>query len=444
MTIASWRATSVGRADLQASHRGLSLALWPLVALAALSASGFTRWETAVTPRDLAGVGMLQGTAAGDWILVGGETARPLPLRARVLYRGTTGEYLRLPLESREIRLSADGRAAAWLEPIDERRSQVMSADLQASPARVSPTSVFADWHPDLLLSEHGDRIAISDQRSIAVYETRSGKLVTSFHFPQGCYFFAARFDTEAFVVGTVYGTMSVGEQGENVAPALEDGSYRLDVQGGTLSPARSPDLMDRISRERIDAARDRALVQTYSRETSGKEWLLVEWPTYRVVARLPGSESWRDARLLADGRIAYAGTADGKVELGLLDAQGQPITTFDLGQGSAVVIGGEPAPGLLAVEVLQRRRPWETPRQKVVTWAVDLARRDVREIGSGLVPVYLDWSLPSGSDVPAPGSLISRCFISRRGELQLWDPARDVLTTVVPPNPHAAGSAGS
>ncbi|HWN40949.1 MAG TPA: hypothetical protein VNW71_01945, partial [Thermoanaerobaculia bacterium] len=99
-----------------------------------------------------------------------------------------------------------------------------------------------------------------------------------------------------------------------------------------------------------------------------------------------------------------------GRIELRLLDDRGAELKRFDL-PGHRVRLGGQPAPGLLAVMTT------EDPSEK--TWRSDLLDLEsgaLRPIGEGL--------FPEGWPSLAPGSIGTQLFLQKKGGLVRIDPA--------------------
>ncbi len=446
LLIGGWVATVVGRADLRRAHAALSVGLWPLVLVAALGAAAFSRWELDVTPHDLRGVREVYAAPAGEWLVVGGHTTRPLSTNAGFLYRIGTGEFIRLPAEgafsrywfSPAVSLSPDGGAAAWLDPVDEDRSQVIVADLAASPPQISRTTLFTSGRADLAISEAGDRIAIMDEPTLAVYDVQRGRLLASRPIPAGYYLYTPVFETRNTVAVYVLDRWWRDEESQR---PLEEGVYELDVEDGTFSQVGPFEGSVWLYQLQIDRQRSRALVPTKTDEDSPWVWSLIEWPTHRAVCQMGERESSPEMRMLSDGRIAYVREVDGHIELTITDTEGRPTAVFDLGRGTRAVIGGEPEPGFLAVGLVSGIGPFKALAADTSMRLVDLETGHVREIGRRLLPRSVWGALPPLSSVAAPGSAITRCFRGRWGELVVWDPATDELVTVVGPGPEVFGT---
>ncbi len=450
VTVAGWRATEVGRADLRAAHRGLSLALWPLLALVAIGASGFTSWELATGPRNLMGCSGVRAAPAGEWLAFGGLTTRPLAIPAGFLYRPSTGGLVRGPwgyaFDSwhwwpSEVVLSADGDHAAWLEPVDRRRWQVVQADLGVRTPRLRRTMLFISAYEAGALSERGDRLAVIERPVLAVYELPSGRQLASHRLPDRTWLQGLAFVTDDVVLAYVVPTTSTDSEGPGRRPDPKlVRAYELDLAGGTFSDTGIRGVSS-ISDIQVDRRAGEALARVRS-GGSGQE-AIIDWSTQQVARFLPESASWLDSWRLADGRVASVRPAHDGAELAVAGADGEPSTAVDLGPGYRAMIGGEPRPGLLTVTVQTADVPF-TDVGTPVTWVVDLATGRKHELGHGLRVLSTSQSLPAIADVPTPGSLYTRTFHGPGRSLLVWDPSTDELTTVVPPDRAATELMGS
>jgi len=450
VTVAGWRATSVGRADLRAAHRGLSVAVWPLLALVALGTSGFTTWELATGPRNLMGCSGVRATPAGEWLAFGGLTTRPLAIPAGFLYRPSTGGLVRGPggyaFDSwywwpSEVVLSANGHHAAWLEAVDRRRWQVVQADLGVRAPRIRRTVLFSSGYEAAALSERGDRLAVIERPLLAVYELPSGRQLASHRLPDRTWLQGLAFVTDDVVLAYATPTASRDGAGQKRQPDPHwVRAYEIDLAGGTFSDTGIRGVSS-ISDIQVDRRAGEALARV--RSGGGGQEAIIDWGTQQVARFLPESSSWLDSWLLADGRVASVRPAHDGAELVVAGPDGEPSTAVDLGPGYRAMIGGEPRPGLLTVTVQTADVPF-TDVGTPVTWVVDLGTGRLHELSHGLRVLSTTQSLPAIADVPTPGSLYTRTFHGPGRSLLVWNPTTDELTTVVPPDRAATGFMGS
>jgi hypothetical protein len=378
--------------------------IWGGLALAAAGLGASALWVGTSTPRDLAALGA-SPAPRGPWVGVAG---RARGAAAGFLLDASSGRFLRagaarsgngwweLPA------FSEDGRVAAWFEPAgDPAPWELVVAKLTADPVR--PTRAGFTWpvQPyNVGLSSDGALAAISDFGGLTVIAVATGRTVGS----------ARLFDSGD-------GSPVAGRFLENGRfRAFRWGTARIDVvdfdaTSRRVIPVCSISGLNGWSSFRFDPAHDRILV----REASGTRLRLFDAKSGRPIATLfegpPQTSGW--PVFLSDGRIVYAAADDAATRLRVFDAEGRPVRSLEVPPPSRVYLGGEVAPGKIAVATVRDADP---AVEGGALYLADVDAGTVRKVADGLRPAvwypFFD-ELPVGSDATklfrGPGASLVR-----------------------------------
>jgi hypothetical protein len=275
-------------------------------------------------------------------------------------------------------------------------------------------------------MSPGGSRLAVNEENTISVFALPSGRLLASTTADPARHYLRMVFLTEQ--------TLRI---------------YRMDPlpPGATVDEAPGPGLASiGIVDFQIDARKlkETAIIENLRRTFSiafndlgerlivserGGQVSLFDASTGRRVAAL-GSVGWVDAGsrgfFLSDGRPVVAESAGGNGRVHLFSKEGREERVFDLGHAGAVQLGGEPAPGQIALVIGAARVSGASD-----ALLLDLNSGAVRKLGAHLFPIaaHMRWHLPQ----PEPGSEVTRLFARADGSVVRLDPQTGALTTILP-----------
>ena len=171
-----------GRTDAVRGHVAFSRFVWPAVGGVLLLAAIFTGW--AVTPRisDIRQIERVERAPAGDSLLVTGPARASY---ASFLVDVAKWSAVRMPAGPLwwGTEFSRDGSTLAWAEPegsLQYRNFWLHVRKLDDPEARNRDTGIRVSSWGEFALSEDGSRVAVVNDRSLAVHEVSSGKLLGS------------------------------------------------------------------------------------------------------------------------------------------------------------------------------------------------------------------------------------------------------------------------
>jgi hypothetical protein len=389
-----------GRTDLRAAHRALSPWLWTALAAGLCTFAGYSRWVLSAGPAELRGFFWVSPAPNGPWIAVGG-IARGAP--ASFLIDTATGTELRIFSPDQPVFLSGDGKRAAWFAAEgDPAPFALTTASLGAPPIISRSTRVKADWPRNLALSDDGSEAAILSKGLLTILDTASGRSLVSARLAE----------------------QDVAMAGAFLAPGLFRaflwGNTRLDIfelDGSSRRLTRTGSLENLLGWYYfcVDSTKKRLLVS----EKSGSRVRLVDARTGVPLATLadgePQDSSW--VSFLADGRIVLAtANRSGAPRVRLFAADGAPGLSIELPPAPHVRIGGEIAPGKLAVATRGEDSDW----QNGTLYIADLDAGAARKVADGLYPV--GW-FPMWSEGTPAGAEATKLFYGPGHSLVQFDP---------------------
>lgn len=398
------------RTDPQRGHRLLSLTLWALLGLSALAFGGYAQWVLAASPEDLVEIGGVIPAPAGDWIAIGGYTgAARGRFEPNFLLDTSSGRSFRIRSQSAGwggVSFSRDGRHAAWAQMTGRGGFPIAIHRLELDREGAEPVATpigFSEHIPhSLVLSSDGGRMACLVGERIVAQEMRNGRLLLATPVLEGESWNADRLRFLDSRTLRFYGTR------------LQRGRAELrvlDFDLGTGRKIREVQVpgYDHAIRG-ISPDGQRLLLNNRKLEPNRGELAIADLRTGEPPAAIPVQGNLSTFSFLPDGRVVIARRNGGRIDLHLLDSHGAELKRFAL-PGHRVRIGGQPAPGLLALVIAG------DPSEK--TWRSAFLNLDsgaLRPLGEGLYPQ--GWpNLP-------PGSIGTQLFVQKKGGLVRIDPA--------------------
>jgi hypothetical protein len=419
---ASYVQVADGRTDARRSHGALSATLWGLMAILALPLAGLAWWVNAATPKDLVAVGDIQAAPRGPWVGVSGRLRARGSAEASFLYDTGSGRFIKRPvLEGEGVAFSADGTRAVWLQGtpgfFEWRRTGVLRIGALAA---TEPAAIVSDIETNvwaqLALSPSGRRVAVFDGNILAAYE------VSDPSHPRQL--LALRIEKTSRSVAFV------GEDLLRLFPRVFNPNRKditprdLEIEEISLSSKKSV-VTGRLEPASLTLVRLSADGR-YLVGTRDKRLTLHDGRTGALLETLSEDLEAPKMRFLSGGRMVVVGLTGGKGVLKIfLEGERTPSQHVELGAASSVVLGGEIAPGRVAVALNPFRSNDETARKAWKLAVVDMTEGKVDSHFSGLVPAdrFSWWFSPILSPAEA-GSPASKLFLDADGTLVRLDPA--------------------
>ncbi|HWN42059.1 MAG TPA: hypothetical protein VNW71_07530, partial [Thermoanaerobaculia bacterium] len=336
------------RTDPRRGHRLLSLTLWALLGLSTLVFAGYAQWVLAVSPEDLVEIEGVIPAPAGDWIAIGGFTgASRGRLEPTFLLDTSSGRSVRIGALSAVwggLAFSRDGRHAVWTQMAGRGAFPVTVHRLELGRPGAEPVATpvgFSEGLPhSLVLSLDGKRMAcIAGQRIIA-QELSNGRLLLAAPVLPGETWAQNRLRFLDSRTLRFYATRLQGREVSEIRVL----DFDLDT-GRTSREIRMPG-----SQALWGISADGQRVLLVSLKDKGRaEIAIADLRSGEPLAGMPVEGVVNETSFLPDGRVMLVRRNRGRIELRLLDDRGAELKRFDL-PGHRVRLGGQPAPGLLAV----------------------------------------------------------------------------------------------
>jgi hypothetical protein len=424
---------TVGRIDARRGHRVLSAVLWSVLAAAVITAAMWSHWVRTAVPSDLVRVnGISMGS--GDWIAVTGHSVGRFDYFPGFIVNTTDGRWILAHsgsnVHERSVAFSSDQRLAVWTEPISLQEARLMAVDLGAERLRSRSTGIAVrrDWR-DLVVSPNGRRAALIENDSVTVYEIESGALVAGAQVAGGFQPFRIRFrDEKTLEVLTGRREHDNGDASEYRMLWREHG---FDLVTRSMSAGRYLDGAWRWSGRLLE---NQLLERLQKRKFDGKDRLfLIDPSTDEPVADLGELPTrWSDVRVSINGWIVIAREENEGKTLEVFNQHGGRGPRIEISDPGWLRIGGEVAPGQLAVGFVVWANDAGEPAERL-TRLVDVATGEVVETLGGVSPVLGRWGLRVSPGAWRVGSVATRLFLGNDGTLHILNPDTYELTRMLP-----------
>jgi hypothetical protein len=424
LVLAGLAQVACGRSDTRRGHLALSGTLWGVLGTLAFATLGFAAWFNAATPADLVSVTGSTCAPRGPWISVVGRVAHRGGIDQSFLLDTKSGLFLRTGIRHYlpDLAFSADGTRAVYKGKTDGGRPSasfaVWMVDLGGNEnvPRTMFTKIFTDhtWG-SLRLSADGDRLAVWDENTLAVYDLPSGKQVVAVKLAakatQRRWGFVS--PQRIRLVSWSYPDPKA-DRGDVHIDELDIESRRLVTVGRTIGFRTGGYLLGAF-----DPANNRMISQVS--EDGAQLLTLHDAVADRRLATLARNQkglSWTNL-FLADGRIALGMVEDGRAKLLLFTPQGAPIEPVDLGPAQRAAVGPQLAANQLFVRIAADRLGDQSTN---TTLLVDLSTGRATPLLPGYVPATTPGWLPDIAGQPELGSPASRLFETPQGGLAELD----------------------
>ncbi|MCD4749896.1 MAG: hypothetical protein K8R59_11030 [Thermoanaerobaculales bacterium] len=412
----------VGRTDPRRSHAALSITLWSIMFVATVLVGGYTGWVLAIGPEDLLEIETVEAAPSGPWICVSGPSRGRFDFQPWILFNRETSVSLRIssswPWWFSPVVFSGDGKRVVWVESDGLESWRLVFSDLGEGTPEANETGLYFRAPPGLEVSKSGDRVVILEDGVASVYELETGQLLL-----------AAPLDKDLRVTRVWFmdeDTLRLVQDRRQGSSGLDRTIkiWELDVSKGTvlntgrIVPSEISTQEEAVvildSRVVIDPVRDRLLlVRRYRGKV--RQITLHDARTGALLADLGVSKDRIIAIFLEDGSLCRVRRTEVEVWLEVCSDEGQLVRTIHLGRTGRVFIGGEVAPGVVTVSVLEDDAG--SPVESASAMAVDLNSGEIREIDGATIPAL--WLRLYSTGLPGNG----RLFYTGNQELVEWDP---------------------
>lgn len=435
---ASYMQVADGRTDARRSHGALSATLWGLVALLALPLAGLAWWVSTATPEDLVRVDGIQGAPQRTWVGVAGPVRSRGSAHASFLFDTASGRFVKRPFSwDGTVAFSANGTRVAWGEPRfgfferKDNRLDLIVADL--GTGRPVATGLETAGWGSLALSPSGLRLAVQDANHLTAFDLsdpRNPRQIAVFG-PLDSRGFAFVGEETVRIFPRAYGANTPGPGGPYTEITELSLSSRKSIVTGRFDRERPPSLrLGPDARFFVGIQRARADNLTRNLLT------LHDGRTGALVATLATNLGNVQARFLTGNRIAVAGIADAQARVIVFEGEkgwGAPARTVDLGPTTRVVLGGEIAPGRVAVSLITFEENLPSSRRAAKLAFLDAATGAVSAGPDGLVPVNrFGWWFSTVMPPAEAGLPASLLFLDADSRLVRLDPATGAQTVLL------------
>jgi hypothetical protein len=443
LLVAGYLQTRLGRADIRRGARILSLTITTGLLVTCLLYAGYARWLVSPTLEDTTDQRTLGVSPNGPWLAKCGAVTRGGgTYEIHFLLDPTSGRWVLKGLEwgaSHRTAFSADGTLAVWMvtdELSEVPVYRVVAADLSGeTPAVGEPGISIPGWVQTFTLSPDGTRLATVADGVLRVHEMKSGRQLVSHRLEEIRRWRRLLFAGPDRV--RIHEIVEADDDRETILGISElDTATGRCEETGTIGGVTFQSLVQ-LSWIR---ATDRLIVRTP--DADAEPFLLCDGRTGETIRTLAHDGLViEETAPLADGRIVgSARTGDGAPLLVGFDPDGLVETTIDLAGERHVRLGGEVAPGRIALAVSATDTllpPWRKPDQRE-PWrslVVDLHTGETIRLEGAIHPLVLEnvwWSNPL-DDHLEPGSIGTRLFRDtvHRQRYLLLDPVTNELESL-------------
>jgi hypothetical protein len=410
--VASLCQVVVGRADLQRAHMALSVTLWTVLLTVSIAVLGSSVWLRQFTPDDLSRFWVESVSPDGRWVEVVGFGRHRLDVPQRFLASTVGAPPVRLELSrnrwmqwSEVVRYDASGRTAVVLEPArgDEPR-RVYRLDLdQARPTPV-PTTIVVGIHARCIVNPAGDLLVVEDDGLMSVHNLAEERQLIAFRVPRWLHASHTSFVDDNLLRG---GRAVDADNGQRVYHLVE-----VRLSDGTVARTGSIPLQLMEARGRFSPVADVFVLEQW---VGGEALDSVHHArTGELVRELDPEVDGRFIGFLDNGRIAGS---LGDRQLVLASPDGDSRRVYDLGAHKWLTLGGEVAPGLLALA-------WTLPdTDQTRVELLDLSSGELRALTGDDLTGFIGWQFRK---------LAPHRLLLLRDSLVRWDPETGELVTVL------------
>jgi hypothetical protein len=421
---ASFAQVAEGRTEARRAHGAFSVVFFGIFGAAVACVGGYAWWCSSAKATDLRQLwGGVQAAPRRSW-LVGGGPLSGARGGGSFLFDATGGRSLRL--HGYRVTFSADGSRAAWGEPRfgfferKDNRSDIFIADL-VTGSPVGTGLETSGWSP-LALSPSGRRLVVDEGRTLAAYDVSdpaNPKQLSAFSLEDRRAFAFIDEDTIRLFPGNF-------NRLKEAAPT--------DLEVAELSlPSKKSLVTGRFDRGTVPFLRLSADGRTFV-GVRDRRATLHDGKTGALIATLAEYLGMPQVRILTGARLAVAGVANSTAQLKIfLEGERAPVRSIELGPAKRVALGGEIAPGKIAVSLFpfEENPPASTRSAKLIV--VDAATGAVSPLGDGLIPASrLGWWLDPVMTPAEAGSSASSLFLDASGRLVRLDPATGKQTVLL------------
>lgn len=425
LSAAGFASVEVGRTDIRAAHRALSVTFWGIASLAVGFFWLYSRWILSADPTDITAVTEAQAAPRGSWLAVSGTTRGRFDYAPMVLWNAGSRDFVRLGPRFGTPVFSRDGNRALWLQAHYSLSRNRLTLDLVTVELdRPKPTPLLTgvsfsqNWQSDLsswpdsfVSSPSGNRIAELHKGVLSVYDVASGRILASARISAArsvCKFFFQSDDRLR-----IYAREDTGKGEDTILGETTDilNIFEFDVRSKKLERTGHTESLRKPFPILADASGDRLLIREgeITRRVS-----LYDGRTGKTIGTLATAEPpdalWPD--FLSDGRIVVGEARGGAVRVRLYSAEGQEVHIVELGPGRQVFFGGEPSPEHLFVGA-GPDTGGARHNLNATIYLVNLSTAQSRRMAQGLYPTVIFSRIVSADPtlVSPPGSPATTLF---------------------------------
>lgn len=440
LLIACYLSVGMGRTELRPASRAISVAFLAVLFPCLLGFEIYSRWVVDVAPRDLVQHELMGGTMTAapqrEWIIVSGNARYRGDYEPYFLWNPTSGAFLHIGDRGynwpSSTAFSQDGARAVWLRlkaAKDNWGYELFSADLSRESLRpVSSRLVLFGEPPTIVLSPDGRALAGAGEKSLSVYEIRSGARLSSFAIPpRGDRSVAtpARLHflspSRILLLRPEYSTVSK----TNLALDL----YTFDLVAGALSGSVRIDFPEGFLFFTTDSNCEHVIL----RSRASQDLCVYTTRSGSLVSRISSTNKveTRTSAFLSDGRLVVGEVGSDRARLHIFSGDLSDRLNVDLGPGRRIYFGGQPDPDNFFIEVSSMKEGGPTKGRLLL---VTLDNGEVREVARDLYPIAwrMRWMAPDPAQVPQPGSIAARLFYNDHDGVVEFESATGKFKTLI------------
>jgi len=416
-----------GRVDPRRGHRALSLTLWSVLIIGVATLGGWTWWIRSGSPRDLSAVHQI-AMGGGDWIAVRGPSPGRVDFQPRFIMNVSDGRWFRAHSSNlwdmRDVVFSENSSRTVWLAPVTFGRSKLMVADLgEDAPAGRESGLDFDVFVRRMALSADGDRVAVIQDRTVAVYDLETLTQLAAVKLDD---------DVEphwlAFENPDRIRIESMEKNKEQTGSHLFR-TWFLQVSEKALSDGGEP--RTQFHRKTLARGEASSLVSFYDIGNDEQRLILVDENSGERVAELGKMTNWSNLRVVEDRLVVFRWGHDGN-RIEVFDGYGELLHRIELGAVGAIYDGGEFERGRVLVGLWTWGSNLDvSPSMSSIL--VDVLTGDVLHTLDNFAPVIGIWGSGVSPGAWSPDSTAGRVVFREDYSLHLWDPDTREMKQMIP-----------